>query len=101
MKKWSGHNVHIGLLEVEGRVPVSASLKDKRRVIQSAQAKLRNKFNLSVAEVGYQDNRQLTALAVVGVGSHAKVVEQELRQALTVLENTDGLEVTYTSITFM
>ncbi|MFC7442770.1 DUF503 domain-containing protein [Laceyella putida] len=93
--------MHIGLLEVEGRVFASTSLKDKRRVIQSVQVKIRNKFNLSVAEVEFQDDRQFTALAVVGVGSHAKVVEQELLQALRLIENAEGLEVTHTSITFM
>ncbi|MGA9174403.1 MAG: DUF503 domain-containing protein [Thermoactinomyces sp.] len=91
----------IGLLEIKGRVIASASLKDKRRVIKSLQDKIRNKFNLSVAEVGKQDDRQLTEIAVVGVGSSNKVVEQELHQALRLIENFDGLEIYDAVVTFV
>lgn len=90
----------IGLLEVKGRVFASASLKDKRRVLQSVKAKI-HQLHLSIAEVEWQDDRQLTALAIVGVGSRAKVVEQELQQALRLIDHTEGLEVTHTSISFM
>ncbi|MBA4542306.1 MULTISPECIES: DUF503 domain-containing protein [Thermoactinomyces] len=91
----------IGLLEIKGRVIASASLKDKRRVIKSVQAKVRNKFNLSVAETGKQDDRQLTEIAVVGVGSSRKVVEQELQQALRLIENFDELEIYDAVVTYV
>lgn len=93
--------MHIGILEVRGRINASHSLKDKRRVIQSAQMRIRNKLNLSVAEVGDQDLRQVTSLAVVGVGSSKQVVEQELGKALRLLENTDGLDIFDTDLSFM
>ncbi|QBK13960.1 DUF503 domain-containing protein [Thermoactinomyces vulgaris] len=99
-RKWSGSNVHIGVLEFKGRVIASFSLKDKRRVIQSVQAKIRNRFNLSIAEVADQDDRQFVSLAVVGVGSNRMVVEKELEQALRLLEQTDGLEIIAADITF-
>ncbi len=92
--------MYIGVLEFKGRVIASFSLKDKRRVIQSAQAKIRNRFNLSVAEVADQDNCQFVSLAVVGVGSNRQIVEKELRQALRLLETTDGLEVVAADVTF-
>ncbi|SFJ23350.1 hypothetical protein SAMN05421852_10659 [Thermoflavimicrobium dichotomicum] len=91
----------VGLLECEGWVMSSTSLKDKRRVIQSALTRLRNKFNLSVAEVGKQDDRQMTALAVAGVGSSKQLIEKELQQALRLLEETDGLEIIHAEVTFM
>lgn len=93
--------MYIGLLEVTGRVHESASLKDKRRVLKSGQTRIRNKFNLSVAEVDHQDDRQMTTLAIVGVGSDKKVVEQELQQALRLLEQTEGLEIFNDVITYV
>jgi uncharacterized protein len=93
--------VFIGLLECDGWVINSTSLKDKRRVIKSALARISHKYNLSVAEVGKQDNRQYTSLAVVGVGSNKQIVEKELRQALRLLEETDGLEILEPNITFV
>lgn len=99
-RKWSGCDLHIGILEFKGRIPASFSLKDKRRVIKSVQTKIRNRFNLSVAEVADQDDRQFVLLAVVGVGSSRQIVENELRQALKLLEDTDGLEVVAADVTF-
>ncbi|MBD1373473.1 DUF503 domain-containing protein [Hazenella sp. IB182357] len=93
--------MYVGLLEVEGRIFASTSLKDKRRVILSAQTKIRQRFNLAVAEVGHENNRQMTLLAVVGVGSSKQVVEQELSRASTLLETTDGLDVFNNVITFL
>ncbi|RAL26334.1 DUF503 domain-containing protein [Thermoflavimicrobium daqui] len=91
----------VGLLECEGWVISSTSLKDKRRVIKSALTRIRNQFNLAVSEVGQQDDRQRTILAVVGVGSNKQILESELRQALRLLEETDGLEIINTDLTYM
>jgi uncharacterized protein YlxP (DUF503 family) len=90
----------VGIQECRCRVIGSASLKDKRRVIKSGLDRIRHRFNLTVAEVDYQNDRQLTTLAMVGVGSGKHVVEQELQQALRLLENLDGLEVLDAVITY-
>jgi uncharacterized protein YlxP (DUF503 family) len=79
----------------------SNSLKDKRRVIKSGMTRIRNKFNLSVAEVDHQDNRQMTSIALVGVGSDKHIIEQELQQALLLLEQIDSLEIVHADITFV
>lgn len=91
----------VGVQEVTGRVIGSSSLKDKRRVIQSGLTRIRNKFNLSVAEVSHQDDRQMTTLAMAGVGSDKSIVEKELREALRLLEETDGLMILDAVVTFV
>ena len=45
----------VGLCTVELFIPDGHSLKDKRRVLQSVKTRVRDKFNVSVAEVGEQD----------------------------------------------
>ena len=57
--------MNVGLLTLEIYLPVSGSLKDKRRVLQSLQRRLRNQFNLAIAEVGQQELWQRATLAVV------------------------------------
>ncbi|MBC7189078.1 DUF503 domain-containing protein [Candidatus Aerophobetes bacterium] len=42
----------IGSLEVDIHLFSCSSLKDKRRVIKSLISRLRNRFNISIAEVG-------------------------------------------------
>jgi uncharacterized protein YlxP (DUF503 family) len=59
----------VGLCTIELQIAASASLKDKRRVIRSLQKRVRNEFNVSVAEVDHQDSWQLTTLAVACVAT--------------------------------
>jgi uncharacterized protein len=91
----------IGLLTCEGQIPSSLSLKDKRRVLQSALTRIKNKWNLSVSEVGRQDDRQVFELAIVGVSTAKHVVEKELQLALKLLEATDEMMIFHIDITFV
>jgi len=42
----------VGTLELQIRLLYSNSLKDKRRIVKSLIARIRNNFNVSIAEVG-------------------------------------------------
>jgi uncharacterized protein YlxP (DUF503 family) len=57
----------IGVCTLELNLPTAASLKDKRQVIKSVIARLRNEFNVSVAEVDRLDSWQSAVVAVVTV----------------------------------
>ena len=59
----------IGVLTLEIRVENSHSLKDKRHVVKSLKDRLRHKFNVSVAEIDYQDLWQRALVAAVTVSS--------------------------------
>jgi uncharacterized protein YlxP (DUF503 family) len=69
----------IGVLTLELRLEHSHSLKEKRHVLESLKTKLRNKFNVSVAEIAYQDLWQRAALAAVTVSSDHVHAEKVLR----------------------
>ena len=63
------------------RIPQSHSLKQKRHVVKTLTAALRQTFQASVAEVDHQDLWQRAAIAVVVVGSdehHLRRVMQEV-----------------------
>ena len=49
--------------------PGARSLKDKRQALRSLETKLRNHFNVSLAEVEHQDLWQRARLAVVSVNT--------------------------------
>jgi hypothetical protein len=57
----------IGVCTLELNIPSATSLKDKRQVIKSVIARLRNEFNVSVAEVDRLDSWQSAIVAVVAV----------------------------------
>jgi uncharacterized protein YlxP (DUF503 family) len=59
----------IGVLTIELRLDDSHSLKDKRHVVKSLKDRLRHKFNVSVAEIDFQDLWQRALVAAVTVSS--------------------------------
>jgi hypothetical protein len=69
----------VGVLTLELRLENSHSLKDKRQVVRSLKERLRNKFNVAVAEIAYQDLWQRAALAAVTVSSEHEHAEKVLR----------------------
>ncbi|GBE29558.1 MAG TPA: DUF503 domain-containing protein [Bacteroidetes bacterium] len=83
----------IGLLEVEFILPTSQSLKDKRRVLRSIKDHLAGKFNVSVAEVGYQEKLGRCQLAVVSIAAERLVVEKRLREVEDRIESHTEISV--------
>lgn len=75
----------IGSLRVRLLVRQSRSLKDKRQVVLSIKDRLRNAFNVSVAEIEARDHRQLIVLGVAMVGNEAKHVRTTFEQIVVAL----------------
>jgi uncharacterized protein YlxP (DUF503 family) len=75
----------VGSLRVRLLIRESRSLKDKRQVVRSIKDRLRNSFNVSVAEVDAQDHRQLAVLGVALVGAEVQLVRTSLEQVLAAL----------------
>lgn len=77
----------IGVCTIELQVPDSGSLKDKRRIIKSTMARVRNEFNVSVAEVGHQESWQLSTLAFACVSSDAGYARGLLERIVSRIED--------------
>jgi len=56
--------MNVGMCKINLRLPENLSLKGKRQVLKSITSRVRNKFNVSVAEV---DNNDLWQLATIGI----------------------------------
>lgn len=83
----------LGTLQIEMTIPGSASLKEKRFVLQSIKTKLRNKFNVSVAETQYQDKWQRAVIAIAAVSNSKTHIEETLQTVLSFVEKDDRLEI--------
>ena len=73
----------IGVLTLEMRLNDAHSLKDKRHVVQSLKQRLRNKFNVAVAEIDCQELWQRAVVAAVTVSSdhgHAAALLQSVEK---------------------
>jgi uncharacterized protein YlxP (DUF503 family) len=77
----------IGTLEVRLIVRQARTLKDKRQVVSSIKDRLKNHFNISIAEVGDQDDRQLVTLGVAMVSNETNHLRKALSQVVEALRS--------------
>jgi len=59
----------VAVLKISLSIPQADSLKDKRRIVKSIKDKLRNKYNISIAEIGDQDIWKTARLGVAIVSN--------------------------------
>ena len=78
----------VGVLKLSLVLPENHSLKGKRGVIKRIQARVADKFNISVGECGDQDLWQSAVLGFAVVGSSDPVVQATLQK---VVDFVDGM----------
>jgi len=88
----------IGILGVEYRLHGNESLKDKRRVANSLKQKVRGKFNVSLAEVGSENDMGRLCLAVVSVSNDKRHLESRLTKCLSMMEAVCPEEMVYSEM---
>lgn len=69
-------------------LPESASLKDKRQVARSLSARIRNTFNVAVAEVEDQELWQRLTLAVCCVSTEAAHANEIVSKVVAYVEES-------------
>jgi len=84
----------VKLLTVDFLIPGCSSLKEKRFALSSLKGRLRSRFNVSVAEVDFQDKWQRSRVAVAIVGSDHGAVDGACAEVRRFIEGDPRLEVT-------
>jgi len=74
--------MNIGVCRVSLRLPENISLKGKRRVLKSITTRVRNKFNVSVAEVDDQNLWQLATLGICCVSNDKRYTNEVLSKVV-------------------
>jgi uncharacterized protein YlxP (DUF503 family) len=85
--------MYVGVLVIEIMIYTSASLKEKRFVLKSMKDRLKNKFNVAVAEIGYQDKWQRAQLGIATISNQQSHLERSLQQIFQYLDNSDSYEI--------
>jgi uncharacterized protein YlxP (DUF503 family) len=75
----------VGSLRVRLLVRESRTLKDKRQVVQGIKDRIRNRFNVSVAEVEAQENPRLAVLGFAMVSNETAHVRNAFDQIVAAL----------------
>ena len=85
----SAARVAVGTVELH--LPDVGSLKGKRHALKGLKQKLRQRFEISVAEVDHQDTWQRATLALACVSGDSRHANEVISKALDFIEdNLDG-----------
>ncbi|MCQ6280158.1 DUF503 domain-containing protein [Bacillus sp. EB600] len=91
----------VGVATCECIIYDAHSLKAKRAVLQRILTRLKQKYNVSVSEVDYQDVWQRTKIAIASVASVRVSVEIEIQHALKLIDSFPEIERTITDIEWL
>jgi uncharacterized protein len=94
----------IAHLSLELRIENSHSLKDRRQVLRSLKDRLRNSFNVSVAELDPTDLWQSATVGVVAISHSRHYLEGLMKQvedAATRVANQHGAEISDSFVEFI
>src|SRR5215472_8660923 len=86
----------IAYLTLEIRIEAAHSLKDKRHVVRSLEDRLRNSFNISIAEIEVTDLWQRATLGVVSISDSRDYLDGLMRNVereAVKLANNAGAEI--------
>jgi uncharacterized protein len=86
----------VAFLTLEIRIESAHSLKDKRQVVRSLKDRLRNSFNIAVAEIDVTDLWQRATIGVVSISSSRDYLEGLMRNVereAVRIANNNGAEV--------
>ncbi|MBI1928646.1 DUF503 domain-containing protein [Candidatus Poribacteria bacterium] len=86
--------MHVGICKIWLTISESHSLKQKRQVIKSVIDRLKNRFNIAVAEVDALDAHQQAVLGVVSISNDSKHLNRVLSQVINFIEETHLVELT-------
>ncbi len=91
-------NMLMAVLTVEYALHGNDSLKGKRRVANSLKQKVRNKFNVAIAEAGTADSLTRLRLAVVSISNAEAHLQSRMGKCLAMMEAVCPEEMIYSEL---
>lgn len=76
----------IGMLTLHLSIPMCASLKDKRSQLKPLLTRLQREFNISVAELDYQDRWQEALIGCVHLSNDGSHTQRSLQKIIPWIE---------------
>lgn len=85
--------MRIGVCTVDLYIPGTTSLKGKRRVIKSLKHRLRNQFNVAVAEVDGHELLQRATIGVAMISTDGRKLNSDMAKVIAFIEKTSGADL--------
>jgi len=78
----------VGVSQITLHLPGCRSLKDKRQIVKSVMARVRQQFEVAIAEVDEQDRWQIAILGVSCVSNSSQHIDEILGRVRRYIEET-------------
>ena len=80
--------MNVGVCRIELHLPGNRSLKGKRRVLKSIVTRVKNRYEVSIAEVDHLNQWQLATLGLAYVSNDARHANEVLSKAVNFIEES-------------
>lgn len=91
----------VGILKFALVISDAQSLKEKRKVVKSIIVRIKNKFNVSIAEVGYNEKWQIAELGICVAGNDRRFINSTIDHILSYLDSMYAGEIIKPNIEIM
>ena len=78
--------MNVGVAKVNLRLPENMSLKGKRQVLKSVTSRVRNKFDVAIAEVDDNDSWRLATVGICCISNNKRHTNQVLSRVVDFIE---------------
>ncbi len=79
----------VGVITAHLSMQGVTSLKGKRSIVKSVIGRLKSRFNVSIAEVDYQDSKTSAVIAMAIVSNETRFIDQQFDALINFMRN-DG-----------
>ena len=86
--------MRVGVCRIFLRIPENQSLKQKRQVVKSIIDRVKNRFNVAIAEVDALNSHQTVVLGAVTVSNDSRHVNRVLSHVVSYIEDAASAELT-------
>jgi hypothetical protein len=91
----------IGICHLDLLIRENSSLKGKRRILKKIIERVKNKFNVSIAEVGNHDLWQSSQIGFCMVGNDRRFINSALDKIVLFIEGISSAEIIKSEIEIM
>lgn len=91
----------VGVCHLDVLIEGVGSLKGKRQVMKSLMDRVKQRFNVSISEVGNRDSWQRAQLGISVVGSSQEQIDAVVSKLIAFIEETNLVQVLKSNVEFL
>ncbi|TLD42551.1 MAG: YlxP-like protein [Candidatus Jettenia ecosi] len=90
---YKSNDTVIGVVNIRLVIRSANTLKDKRRIIKSLKDRIKNNFNVSIAETGSLDHCQYSQIGIAMVGNDNRYMNSVLSNLINLIRCANSVEL--------